>query len=365
MNSPISQYKADCKKGVIHADPEQQRVLRVFEKLYHCVLAKHSKQKTLFSRVISRFKKQKPCQGIYLWGSVGIGKTYLLDLFYDALPHARKRRLHFHQFMQQVHAELKRLQGEQDPLAIIARHFSMQADVLCFDEFVVTDIADAMLLSGLLNALSERGVILVATSNTPPEQLYAQGLQRQRFLPAIELLNQHTQVLHLATQADYRLKALARSGVYFTPADSAAAHAMQHCFTELTHGGQVEAAKLEINGRTIDVVALGSEVVWFDFAVLCAIPRSQLDYLEIAKRYHTVLLSNVPCIAPGDLTTVTYLIHLIDILYDHRVKLILSAAGDIDALYPVGDKGFEFTRTRSRLHEMQSNEYLHQGHLTF
>lgn len=326
-----------------------------------------SRIKTLFSSLFSSKKNhanthKKVIQGIYLWGTVGAGKTYLMDLFYENLLIKRKLRIHFHHFMQEVHESLTQLQGQPDPLRTVARHFSMRADVLCFDEFVVNDIADAMLLGRLLKFIFERGVILVATSNRPPDDLYWEGLQRKEFLPAIELMKDHCDVIQLSSEQDYRWRLLQQGGVYFTPLNDASKQNMQQCFDLYSHGSGKPGIPLIIEQRPIATIYQGQSIVWFDFKALCAPPRSQIDYLAIAKQFSVVLISNLPVIAPDDEATACYWIELIDIFYDNQTTLILSAEVPLKELYPSGKKQFEFERTLSRLIEMQSLEYLQKRH---
>lgn len=311
------------------------------------------------------FKKNKNnsrSQGIYLWGGVGAGKTYLMDLFYQHLPIKRKLRIHFHHFMQEVHESLAQLQGTPDPLRIIARHFSMRTRILCFDEFVVNDIADAMLLGRLFHFLFERNVILFATSNRIPDDLYWEGLQRELFLPAIQLIKMHCDVIQLSSAQDYRWRALQQAGVYFTPLNEATNQSMQQYFDRYAHGSGKMGIPLIINQRPIATLSIGKSIVWFDFLSLCSPPRSQMDYLAIAQQFPVILISNVPIIAPDDEATACYWIELIDIFYDNNIVLILSASAPLKDLYPSGKKQFEFERTLSRLIEMQSVEYLQKNH---
>jgi cell division protein ZapE len=313
----------------------------------------------LFGRLRSRLKPPPdPVPGIYLWGGVGRGKTYLMDWFVDELPLPGKRRVHFHHFMREVHDELAGLPRQPDPLEVLAERRCRETRVLCLDEFVVTDITDAMLLYGLLRAFFARGLTLVTTSNTQPRELYRNGLQRQLFAPAIELLERHTRVFELDGGSDYRLRTLTAAGVYFDTANDGADAALADCFERLTGGHREQADALEINGRSVPVRKLGTDVVWFDFQVLCGGPRATADYIEIAREYHTLLLSDVPILTPREDAAARRFLHLVDELYDRRVKLILSAAAPLDGLYPGGLHDFAHERLVSRLTEMQSREYL-------
>lgn len=313
----------------------------------------------LFSRLRARFSPPpEPRKGVYLWGGVGRGKTYLMDWFVEALPMTGKQRVHFHHFMRDVHDELAGLPHQPDPLEVLAERRCRDLRVLCLDEFVVTDITDAMLLYGLLRAFFARGITLVTTSNTRPDQLYRNGLQRQLFLPAIELLQRHTHVFELDGGTDYRLRTLAKAGVYYDATQGDAETHLAETFERLA-GGHLEPAKsLHINDRDIPVRRMGGDLVWFDFAALCGGPRATSDYIEIAREFHTVLLSGVPRLTPPHDAAARRFLHLVDELYDRRIKLILWAEAPLDQLYDGGLDDFAFERLASRLTEMQSREYL-------
>jgi cell division protein ZapE len=303
-------------------------------------------------------------RGLYLWGGVGRGKTWLMDMFYECLPFERKHRSHFHRFMYDVHNMLASLTDTQDPLQVVADNFASRARVLCFDELFVADITDAMLLGTLFGALFERGVTLVATSNVPPAGLYKDGLQRARFLPAIALLEQYTEVVNVDGQTDYRLRMLERAEIYHHPLDQAAELNLARYFDQLCADIACEAdTTLAIEGRHIPARRIGDGVVWFDFAAICDGPRGQVDYISIAREFHTVLVSQVPQLTPAMENQARRFIALVDEFYDRSVKLIISAETSIETLY-VGERlGFEFERTRSRLLEMQSHDYLAEPHL--
>lgn len=309
---------------------------------------------TLLARLRPRREELVP--GLYLWGGVGRGKTFLMDWFFDTLPLAPKRRLHFHHFMRGVHDALARLPKHPDPLEVVADRWRREVRILCLDELVVTDIADAMILHRLLQALFSRGLTLVTTSNSPPRDLYRNGLQRALFLPAIELIERHTRVFELDGGSDYRLRALQKGGVYFD-AESGEGQ-LADCFARLT-GGHVESVdRLSLNGRTFPVRSLGTDVIWFDFDALCGTPRSVSDYIEIAREYHTLLLSGVPLLTPEREAEARRFVHLVDELYDQRVKLVLWAETPVEGLYGGGIPQFPHERLLSRLIEMQSSDYL-------
>ncbi len=300
---------------------------------------------------------KKKEQGLYLYGPVGVGKTFLVDLLYQHVAESHKARFHFHQFMQQVDAQLRRLQGTKNPLQYIAAKLAKTTRLLCFDEFLVYDVADAMILSDLLQAILSQGVILVASSNTAPDNLYANGVHRERFLPAIDLIKQHCQILALADGRDYRLGREPMFAAYLSPLDKAAQQTLAKQFSEMaTH--IVEKVEIPVQKRLIPCVKRGERVVWFEFDVICNLPRSQLDYLEIADRFDTVFVSNIPILTQQDTVRAILLIHFIDVMYDRGIRLIISAAASIDKLYLKGEKLNEFQRTQSRLEEMQTDDYL-------
>ena len=358
--TPIQQYQQAIKSGEFIHDTQQEIVAQALQHLYEQIIAQDNQ--TLLQNIKLFFKQKSAPLGLYIWGSVGAGKTWLMDIFYHCLPGNKRLRLHFHHFMQQVHHHLKQLQGQGDPLKIIAKRFAQQSTVICFDEFFVCDITDAMILGNLLDALFNEGVILITTSNISPNELYHNGLQRDRFLPAIALLKKNTKTISLQSQTDYRLRELTQAGVYFYPLNEQNAEKMRQLFDQLTHGSAHYNQILQINAREIQTIACTQNIVWFEFNILCHTPRSQLDYLDIAQTYHTVFLSNIPKIAQQDVNMARYLINLIDILYDQRVKLVISTEVPILELYTAGELHFAFQRTCSRLLEMQSEEYLHSPH---
>jgi cell division protein ZapE len=306
--------------------------------------------------------KVAPVRGLYLWGGVGRGKTWLMDLFHDSLPAGRKQRLHFHRFMQRVHRELRSLGHVQDPLPRIAADWAARCRVLCLDEFFVADIADAMLLAGLLENLFANGVTLVTTSNLRPDGLYRDGLQRARFLPAIELIQRHTRVLELPGTLDFRLRILEQSEIFHHPLDACADQVMTWAFERFAADCELDH-DLDINGRNFHARRRGDGVIWFDFAELCEKPRGSIDYIEIARAFNTVVVSGVPQLAEQDANAARRFITLVDEFYDRNVKLLMSAAVPPAGLYTGQALAFEFRRTASRLTEMQSHEYLARPHL--
>lgn len=350
-------------------DPAQEAVLTPLQALLarlvtreQAPLSAWEKLRRGWVRHIAGKTEHKGVQGLYIWGGVGRGKTLLMDLFYDACPIAEKRRCHFHRFMREVHDALKAHQGRANPLDAVAEQIAQQVSLLCFDEFFVKDIGDAMILANLLRGLFDRGVCLVATSNVVPERLYEDGLQRDRFLPAIELLQAHTAVCEMAPGQDFRLRALARSALYITPVDAATDALLREMMVQLSPEFPEYDVSLQVLSRRLAVRALADAVVWFDFSVLCEGARSVADYIELAEEYTTVLISNVPRFGVQNDDAARRFIHLIDEFYDRRVKLVLSAEVPIVELYDAGRLAFEFERTISRLQEMQGSEYLALAH---
>ena len=299
--------------------------------------------------------------GLYLWGGVGRGKTYLMDLFYECLPFKAKHRMHFHRFMLRVHGELTELQGVPNPLAHVAERIAEEGRVFCFDEFSVSDIGDAMILGELLGALFDRRVTVVATSNVEPSRLYENGLQRRRFLPAIERIESHMKILRIVDGIDYRLRVLASADTYLHPASEETDRRLAASFAVLAPHAET-GTSIEVNGRRIQTRGAGDGAAWFDFRHICDGPRSAADYIEVSREFHTVLVSDVPRFDADSEDLARRFIALVDEFYDRGVNLVLSAACDIDCLYRGQLLRMEFERTRSRLREMRSSEYLGRMH---
>jgi cell division protein ZapE len=360
---PSQRYAQGVAHGEWNDDTAQHGALRELDRL-HSALAQPMKRGLLDSLL---GRKPEVPRGLYLWGGVGRGKTFLIDLFFDGLPITEKRRTHFHRFMREVHAALREHAGESDPLAKIANEWRRKLRVLVLDEFFVNDIGDAMLLGRLLERLFAEGVVLVTSSNTAPSNLYAHGLQRERFLPAIAQLQAHTVELLLDSPYDYRLRALTRSPVYRTPLDAQSEEWLASRWRQLTAGLPCspcadEAGHLLIEGREIPVRAAAEGHAWFDFAALCEGPRAASDYIEIATEHHTVLLGGIPQFDDTRNDPARRFVHLIDELYDRHVNFICTAAALPTALYAGSKLNHAFERTASRLIEMQSAEYLALEH---
>jgi cell division protein ZapE len=363
-------YAAEIQKQGFSQDPAQ---LEAVGQLHHVAQALCRQPSPghwtarLKRRHLARFTgalaQNGPAPGAYLWGGVGRGKTFLMDLFFDNLPFDDKLRYHFHRMMYRVHGHLKTLRDCEDPLEAVAEDLACKARVICFDEFFVSDIADAMILGRLLDALFRRGVTLVATSNIPPADLYPGGLQRMNFLPAIDLIQGNTAVVHVGGDIDYRLRVLEQAEIYHSPLDETATDNLQDYFARIAPDTGTTGQPIEILGRDIATRKRADGIAWFDFSALCDGPRSQDDYIEIARCFQTIILSDVPALDPERENQARRFIALVDEFYDRRVTLIISAAAGIESLYAGSRLTREFERTRSRLREMQSTEYLAAQHL--
>lgn len=358
-------YQSAIRQQNLERDPAQEQAIAVLDRVARG-LAEHGRPgraTTWLRRLAGARTPALPVRGAYLWGGVGRGKTFMMDLFFAHLPFEDKVRYHFHRLMNRVHGRLRELRAEQDPLALVADELAREARVICFDEFFVADIADAMILGRLLEALFERHVALVATSNIPPDDLYRGGLQRQRFLPAIDLIRRHTEVVQVAGPTDYRLRLLEAAEIWHAPLDDAATRNLEQYFRAMAPDAGTAGGGLEILGRTIPSRRRADGIAWFDFPALCAGPRGADDYIEIARCFQTVILSGIPVLDETLENEARRFVALVDEFYDHRVKLIASAATGIDAVYTGSRLVREFERTRSRLLEMQSRAYLGSEHI--
>ena len=347
-------YEAELVARGYQSDPAQLRAVEELERCATDWVAFKLQRSNAFKKLIHHPDTPR---GVYMYGGVGRGKSFLMDCFYNAVPIRRKTRLHFHEFMREVHRELRDLTGTVNPLDELGKRIAARYKLICFDEFHVADITDAMILHRLLASLFEHGVGFVTTSNFNPDDLYPGGMHRDRILPAIELLNTHLEVLSVDNGVDYRRRTLEQLNLYHTPLGEQADAAMTQAFDRLAEA-QDENPVLQIESRKIWARRKAGGVVWFDFKTLCGGPRSQNDYLEIATQFHTVLLSGVPVMPPRMASEARRFTWLIDVLYDRRVKLIVSAEAIPEALYTEGPLAHEFPRTVSRLSEMQSVEFL-------
>ena len=368
--SVLAAYDALVAAGAIERDPAQVDAVEHLDAL-SAALARRGdgrpRKHGFFGRLFGEASDEPAPRGLYLWGAVGRGKTMLMDLFFEALPIASKRRAHFHAYMadvhERIHAWRQRLKAGEvtgdDPIKPVAAALAEEASVLCFDEFAVTDIADAMILGRLFTALFAQGVVVVATSNVPPEGLYKDGLNRALFLPFIALLSERTEVMRLDSRTDFRLEKIGDSPVYFMPPDAAAHAAMDDIFRRLTGGAPTKPATLTVYGHAVEVPNQAAGVARFDFADLCSKPLAASDYLAIARTYHTVLVDRIPRLSEERRNEARRFILLIDVLYERHVRLVASAETGPDDLYAgeTGAETFEFARTASRLHEMNSRDY--------
>ncbi|MFI2946398.1 cell division protein ZapE [Serratia nematodiphila] len=370
--SPLSRYQQALEAGEYQADEVQRRAVTQLDRIYQALLQKPAASapagglRGKLSRLLGKGGEtapQRPVQGLYMWGGVGRGKTWLMDMFFHSLPGARKMRLHFHRFMLRVHEELTELQGRENPLDIVADGFKAETDVLCFDEFFVSDITDAMLLATLLQALFARGITLVATSNIPPDDLYRNGLQRARFLPAIDLINEYCDVMNVDAGIDYRLRTLTQAHLYLTPLSDQTREALDRMFVKLAGKAGEDAPVLQINHRPLQAIRSVDGVLAVDFHTLCEEARSQLDYIALSRLYHSVILYNVRVMGPLKENTARRFLALVDEFYERHIKLVIGAEASMFEIYQGVQLKFEFQRCLSRLQEMQSEEYLKLPHL--
>ena len=357
---PSRRYAEGVARGDWLHDPAQMPALAELDRIHAAVTAP-APARGLFERVFGG-DAPAPVPGLYLWGGVGRGKTFLIDLFHEGLPIEGKRRTHFHRFMREVHAGLRQHAGERDPLAAVARQWRASLRVLVLDEFFVSDIGDAMLLARLLDRLFAEGLVLVTSSNAAPTQLYKDGLQRARFLPAIALIERHCHVVHLDSEEDYRLRALTQSPVYRTPLDAQSDAWLLERWHALGADDAHRDAGIEVDGRRVPVRARCNGMCWFEFSALCEGPRGSADYIQVAREFHTVLVGNIPRMDGERDDAARRFVHLIDELYDRHVNLVCTADGDPTALYSGERLVAAFERTASRLIEMRSADYLALEH---
>ncbi|MFZ3323357.1 MAG: cell division protein ZapE [Usitatibacter sp.] len=371
FSGPLEWYWHFSQRQDFQADSEQLRVLEKLQGLFEELEDYRQYRAGKINRLVTNLGAgRKPPRGIYIWGGVGRGKSLMMDAFFKVLPHKRKRRVHFHEFMREVHGRMRALPGQEDPLDPISAAIAKEVRVLAFDEFHVSDIADAMILGRLLELMIARGVVLVMTSNYKPDDLYPNGLQRARFMAAIEILKRDLDVVELTGSTDHRRRILDRLSVYYTPIDGNADAHLAVFFEAMTKATYAENSSIEVGGRPVAFRRRAKGVIWFDFAELCEMPRSQVDFLEIASAYHTVLISGVRRMNVTQTDVVRRFTWLVDVFYDQRVKLVLSAEAEPGELVQAQDSSAphermvqkEFARTASRLREMQSRDYFSRRH---
>ncbi|WP_075182960.1 cell division protein ZapE [Pantoea sp. 1.19] len=368
-SSPLARYEAALAQGDYQPDSVQHtaitRLDAIWQGLQRAAAVPAPAPKGVLARLFGPRAPAAtpPLRGLYMWGGVGRGKTWLMDLFFQSIPGDRKLRLHFHRFMLRVHEELTALQGQQDPLKVVADRFKAEADVLCFDEFFVSDITDAMLLGTLMEALFARGITLVATSNIPPDELYRNGLQRARFLPAIAAIKANCEVMNVDAGIDYRLRTLTSAHLWLSPLSAAASDEMDRMFTALAGGPRDRQPVLDINHRALPTLGVREGVLAIDFATLCGSGRSQHDYIALSRRFHSVLLYRVPVMIYKTEDQARRFLALVDEFYERHVKLVVSAEASLYEIYQGSHLTFEYQRCVSRLQEMQSEEYLRLPHL--
>ncbi len=369
--SPTSRYQQALSEGSHQPDNVQREAVSRLDSIWHALTTKPAEAapssglKAAFGRLLGKKEPQSvaPVRGLYMWGGVGRGKTWLMDLFYQSLPGTRKQRLHFHRFMLRVHEELTALQGQSDPLDIVAERFKAETDVLCFDEFFVSDITDAMLLGGLMKALFARGITLVATSNIPPDELYRNGLQRARFLPAITAIKEHCDIMNVDAGVDYRLRTLTQAHLWISPLNEETQQQMDKLWLALAGAERGNAPVLEVNHRALQTLGVVNQTLAVSFAILCVDARSQHDYIALSRLFHTVMLFDVPVMTTLMESEARRFIALVDEFYERHVKLVVSAAVPLYEIYRGERLKFEFQRCLSRLQEMQSEEYLKREHM--
>ena len=366
--TPWEKYQEDLSHPEFLHDTAQENAVKALQRLYDDLLEAPAPDKKGVKATISRWFGQHedtvtPVTGLYFYGGVGRGKTYLVDTFYECLPIDKKMRVHFHRFMHRIHEELKQLQQKSDPLKLIAAKLAEETRIICFDEFYVSDITDAMILGTLMEELFGHGIALVATSNIIPDDLYENGLQRARFVPAIKLIKQHTEVINVDSGVDYRLRTLEQARLYHHPLDEEATENLHSYFSQLAPEKGTENEAIEINNRQLKTCYNADGVMMIEFKEICEGPRSHSDYIEISRCYHSVLVANVKAMGQNNDDTARRFIAMVDEFYERHVKLIISAEVPMNELYNEGRLSFEFKRCLSRLKEMQSHDYLATEHL--
>ena len=369
--SPLLCYQQTLSQGDYRPDDVQRDAITRLDAIWQQFTAQKPEQPAegLRARLIKLLDKKKPpaaqqpIQGLYMWGGVGRGKTWLMDMFFQTLPGDRKLRLHFHRFMLRVHEELAQLQGQSDPLEIVADRFKAETDILCFDEFFVSDITDAMLLGTLMNALFARGISLVATSNIPPDDLYHNGLQRTRFLPAIASIKQHCEVMNVDAGIDYRLRTLTQANIWLSPLNADTEQQMKKLYMTLSGVPLSPGATIEINHRPLATLGMANQTLAVAYSKLCVEARSQHDYIALSRQFHTVMLFHVQQMNASNENEARRFIALVDEFYERHVKLLVSAQTELLSIYQGETLKFEFQRCLSRLQEMQSEEYLRLEHM--
>lgn len=370
--SPTSRYQQALSEGSYQPDDVQREAISRLNLIWQELTARDNPASAASNGLMARFGKLlgkrtsehiEPVRGLYMWGGVGRGKTWLMDMFFQSIPGERKLRLHFHRFMLRVHEELTTLQGQSDPLERVADGFKAQTDVICFDEFFVSDITDAMLLGNLMQALFARGITLVATSNIPPDQLYRNGLQRARFLPAIEAIKRNCDVMNVDAGIDYRLRTLTQAHLWLAPLNDDTRAQMAKLWQALAGTPEQQPETLEVNHRALAVAASANQTLAVTFATLCVDARSQHDYIALSRLFHTVLLYDVPVMTPLMESEARRFIALVDEFYERHVKLVVLAQAPLLEIYQGERLKFEFQRCLSRLQEMQSEDYLQRPHM--
>ncbi len=353
--------EAQVALGEMQADAEQADLVAALSDLREDLAQYHPQDKNALSKWLTRNPKNQAPKGVYIWGGVGRGKTHLMNLFFESVQTKFKWRIHFHRFMLWVHEQNGQLADRQDPLKHVAKLVSSKNQLLCIDEFMVTDIADAMILHQLLKHLYQQGVVLVMTSNIAPDGLYQQGIQRDHFLPAIELINQNSRVVNVKGNKDFRKQAWVCEEIYYSPLDDAADAGLQHCHKQLTGLPSPSPTTLMIAGRPIEAISAVDDVAWFDFKAICQTYRSQKDYIQLSNQFTTIIVSNVPELGADDDAAARRFINLIDTAYDYGLNLLVSAAKPPDSLYIGSHLDRPFKRTASRLWEMSTKDYLTRG----